>query len=167
MENEIKIKVPKGKKAVQNVDSNGNIVIKFENAESTRSKSWEEFCKNHPVIENEWYISGDSYIFESTLGNNRNDARDANFLETKEDAEGILALIKLTRLHDEWVGNWEPGWENDAVKHKYVITRNVYKTFKIQAYCYDPRFLVFPTMEMAEEFKECFKDLLDKAKKFI
>lgn len=168
MENEIKIKVPEGKKAVQSTDDNGNIVIKLEDIDPIRSKSWDEFCKNYPVIENEWYISSDGHIFCAYAGyNNRNVVTDTNYLETKEDAEGILALIQLTRLHDEWVGNWEPGWEDDAVKNKYVITRNGYKTFKIQACWYDPRFLVFPTRRMAEEFKECFKDLLDKAKKFI
>lgn len=163
MENEIKIKVPEGKKAVQNVDSNGNIVIKFEDedAEPICSKSWEEFCKNHSDIKNEWFISSGAY----TPHNNRDVVNDKYFLETKEDAEGILALIQLTRLHDEWINGWEPDWRN-TVK-KYFITRNSYKTFTIQPCWYDPRFLAFPTKGMAEEFMECFKDLLEKAKKFI
>lgn len=168
MENEVKINVPKGKKAVQSTDDNGNIVIKFEDVEPIRSKSWYGFCKNHPLIDEEWYISSNGYIKGPYISpNNRNVDSDTTFLETKEDAEGLLALIQLTRLHDEWVGNWEPGWEDDAVKNKYFITRNGYKTFKVQACWYDPRFLVFPTRRMAEEFMECFKDLLEKAKKFI
>ena len=83
MENEIKIKVPEGKKAVQNVDSNGNIVIKFEDTETIRSKSWEDFCKNHSVVENEWYISSNGHILGPTSGpNNRDVVDDSNFLET-------------------------------------------------------------------------------------
>lgn len=165
MENEIKIKVPDGKKAVQTVDSNGNIVIKFENIEPIRSKSWEEFCKNNPVVENEWYITSNGYINGPFIGSdNRNINNDTTFLETKEDAEGLLALIQLTRLHDEWVGDWKANWECCESKVVILHTANEYV---VRDGVYYHRLLVFPTREMAEEFKECFKDLLEKAKKFI
>lgn len=168
MENEIKIKVPEGKKAVQNVDTNGDIVIKFEDAEPIRSKSWEEFCKKHSVVENEWYISSNACISGPTSGpNNRDVVNDANFLETKEDAEGILALIQLTRLHDEWINGWEPKWGEGNSEMKYFITISRYKTITIES-CWDyPHFLIFPTEEMAKEFLNCFEPLLEKAKKFI
>lgn len=155
MENEVKIKVPDGKKAIQNVDSNGNIVIKFEKVEPIRSKSWEEFCKNHSIVENEWFISSNGHILGPTSGpNNRDVVDDSNFLETKEDAKGILALIKLTRLHDEWVGNWKPNW-GDYYIHCIIIQCN---SIVIDRFRYEQHTLSFPSYEMAEEFLNCFRD---------
>ena len=163
MENEIKIKVPYGKKAVQSTDDNGNIVIKFENTEPIRSKSWKEFCKNHSVVENEWFISSNGRIMGPTCGpNNRDVGDDTNFLETKEDAEGILALIQLTRFHDEWVGDWEKPQDTDAAT---IFRRSDHKL--AVDYQYRTSLFQFPTKEMAQEFFNCFKYLIEKAKKFI
>ena len=166
MENEIKIKVPDGKKAVQTVDTNGNIVIKFENAESTRSKSWEDFCKNHPNIAREYWIQTSSDIGQISEDKTylRHPQRECNLLSTKEDAEGILALIQLTRLHDEWVGGWKADWE--CCESKFVILHTA-NEYVVRDGVYYHRLLVFPTVEMAEEFIDCFKDLLKKSKKFI
>lgn len=166
MENEIKLKVPEGKKAVQTVDTNGNIVIKFENVEPIRSKSWDEFCKNHPNIAREYWIQTSSDIGQISEDKTylRHPQRECNLLSTKEDAEGILALIQLTRLHDEWVGDWEADWKSN--EYKYVILHDK-DDYAVRCAVNYHRLFVFPTEEMAEEFKECFKELLDKAKKFI
>lgn len=63
MENQIVINIPEGKKAVQETDKDGNIVIKFIDNDkepersNSRSKSWEEFCKRHPTAVGEYYIN--------------------------------------------------------------------------------------------------------------
>lgn len=131
--------------------------------EPIRSKSWEEFCNNHEVTEEEYYISSNSQIIKCKEDHRH--SYDTNNLGSKEDAEGILALIQLTRLHDEWVGDWEPDW-SDFYNSKYAI----YPYAKqIQVVCVTTSYnlLSFPTKEMAEEFLGYFGDLIEKAKKFI
>lgn len=130
--------------------------------EPIRSKSWEDFCKNHKYVDKEWYIDNCGNI--ASVNGSR---KCLNNLSTREDAEGILALIQLTRLHDEWVDGWVPNWETSPnYSNRYVIT-HIYKTFAIDEDCHDYRLLAFPTTEMAEEFLTCFEDLIEKAKKFI
>lgn len=130
--------------------------------ESVRSKSWEEFCENHPYITKEYYINDNGLVYLITECNRTC----CNNLETKEDAEGILALIQLTRLHDEWVGDWK---DLKFVGNSYII-KYIFEddSYKIQlASVYWQTILNFPTKEMAEEFLKCFKDLIKKAKRFI
>lgn len=149
----IKIDVPAGKKAVYDEATQ---TIKFVDIEPVRSKSWEEFCKNHPNAGNEWYIDSDGDVKKV------NDYRrfHKNNFATREDAEGILALIQLTRLHDEWVGNWKPttDWYSICVYDKEI---------EVQRWISSQFLLSFPTEKMAKEFLDCFKDLIIKAKRFI
>lgn len=81
-------------------------------------------------------------------------------MASKEDAEGILALIMLTRLHDEWVGDWKPNGRYSSIcvyEQKITIEDWV-----------DTQFLLsFPTRKMAEEFLNCFNNMIEKARKFI
>lgn len=52
----ITIEVPEGKEIVQEKETDGSIRIGFINKKSVRSKSWEEFCKNHPQISYEYFL---------------------------------------------------------------------------------------------------------------
>ena len=127
--------------------------------ESVRSRSWEEFCENHPYITKEYYINDNGLVYPITECNRTC----YNNLETKEDAEGILALIQLTRLHDEWVGG------SKLVGNSYIIKYTLIDdSYRIKlASAYWQTILNFPTKKMAEEFLKCFKDLIKKAKRFI
>lgn len=128
--------------------------------EPIRSMSWKEFRKNHPYITKEYYINDAGLIFTVEECNRIC----CNKLSTKEDAEGIRALIKLIRLHDEWVGDWKPTSE----KTYYAISYNLeYEQFVIDAWWRLQQVLSFPTKQMTEEFLNCFKDLIEKAKRFI
>lgn len=129
--------------------------------EPVRSKSWEEFCENHPITK-EYYINDNGLVCLITECNRTC----CNNLETKEDAEGILALIQLTRLHDEWVGDWKSlKFVDNSYIIKYILEDDSYR---IQlAGVYWQTILNFPTKEMAEEFFKYFKDLIKKAKRFI
>lgn len=164
MEQEVVIKVPDGKIAVQSTNEEGNIIVTFKDKEPVRSRSWEKFCENHPNVKGEWYIQNNSAI--TIWGYTTNERRDIhrNNLETKEDAEAILALIQLKRLHDEWVGDWQLLTKKDyyAIKYDFACEKPlVGKWWNTQ------HFLSFPVREMAEEFLEYFRDLIEKAKKFI
>ena len=130
--------------------------------EPVRSRSWEEFCKNNLYITKEYYINDNGLVYPITECNRQC----CNNLETKEDAEGILALIQLTRLHDEWVGDWKgPTLVGDSYIIKYTLIDDSYRVQFANAYW--QTILNFPTKEMAEEFLKCFKDLIKKAKRFI
>lgn len=156
---EIKISVPEGKKAVYNEALQ---TIKFVDAERVRSKTWDEFCQNHPNVDNEYAIAFSCYEYASNIVNGKeNKRKDKCWLETKEDTEGILAIIQLKRLHDEWVGKYD---------HRYfAVVRD--KDDNITLICHtlerERSFLSFPTIEMATEFMTCFKDLIEQAKMFL
>ena len=68
-------------------------------------------------------------------------------------------LFKLEQLRNCWWGNWKPTWDGST---KYAIKRNCNEISIIRTYN-TSSFLVFPTREMAEEFLECFRDLIEKA----
>ena len=96
-------------------------------------KSWEEYCRKHKSV----YLS----------------TRYAN-MPLKYDA-----LIKLEQLRNCWWNGWEPEWNNCE---KYVIKWDnndliVFTARNIRA------FLVFPTREMACEFLNCFRSLIEQA----
>lgn len=100
-------------------------------------KSWEEYCRKY-----------ESCCFSTKYIN----------IPLKYDA-----LLKLEQLRDCWRQGWKPIWD---ISEKWCIhlwgnelgvgiTKNI------------SRFLTFPTREMAEEFLECFRDLIKVAKDFI
>lgn len=131
--------------------------------EHIRSRSWEEFCENHPDSTNEWYLAPSTHNIGKC--NNPNCREITGLLATKEDAEGILALIQLTRLHDEWVGNWKPDYNDNETEKWYIhFFRDEIDIAWSNSH---NRFLAFPTGEMAKEFLESFKDLIEQAKKFL
>lgn len=166
MTQNIVIEIPKGKVAKQVTNPDGSISITFVDKEPIRSKSWEEFCENHPDANNEWYINPLGKVLESNSSLTNLRRVNAN-LSTKEDAEGILALIQLTRLHDEWVGDWKGTYiAQYAGDLKYQITCSEDEPCVLFHHV-EHSLLDFPTKELATEFLECFKDLIEKAKKFI
>ena len=122
-------------------------------------KSWEEFCKNYPIKSEEICINGYSKFIVSNVGD-RNSTHDKNIYPSKESAEAHLAMIQLEQLRNCWWGDWEPDW-NDDQQAKYCIIHS--QEFKIHILYETRRFLFFPTIEMAKEFLECFRDLIEKA----
>lgn len=79
----------------------------------------------------------------------------------KEISPRYEALIKLEQLRDCWRQGWKPDW-NDGQQAKYYICYYQGK-FKISTRYETRRFLCFPTYELAKEFLECFRDLIEKA----
>lgn len=163
MKETITFELPEGKTYKKTIDENGKLIIEIVDVEPIRSKSWEEFCKNHPEVDGEFYLNGNGSIstHRSSI-TTRGTLYDKNLLSSKEDAEGILALIQLTRLHDEWVGDWRHDGKKD-VDTIYINSANCPSILKSWGYF----LLQFPTREMAEEFITCFSDLIIIAKRFI
>lgn len=131
-----------------------------------RVRSWEEFCKQYDLISREYYIDSTSDIL--IISRNCRDVKtDRNLLETPKDVEAFLALMQLKRLRDQW---WKSlNWKPDYTIHldcKYCIMLVENKIVINHTYVTN-MFLAFSTKEIAEDFLNCFKGLIEKAKEFI
>ena len=134
-------------------------------------KSWEEFCEKHPIQDHEAFIdfinSGITVCKEcmgSSLGTwIRNPEKDRCKCVSQKSAEAHLAMMQLEQLRNCWWNGWEPGWDAST---KYAIKRSHNEIHVITAHNV-AAFLAFPTREMAEEFLECFKDLIEQARELI
>lgn len=98
-------------------------------------RSWEDYCIKY------------GYVCLSTRYTN---------LSSKYDA-----LIKLEQLRDCWRQGWKPDWLEGNIQ-KYVI-RKWRDKISIETTYVTHSFLSFPTYEMAKEFLECFRNLIEKA----
>ena len=163
MEKTITFNIPEGYVIDKENSTDTNIVLKpdvSELAESTRVRTWEEYCKKMKG-EISYYMDLSSGITISIFGN-------CPFLsefETEEEVKAFEAYSKLIKLRKQWIGDWKPNWANDN-QEKYairnysgVVTKD---TLICSAHC-----LSFPTPEMRDEFFDCFKDFLEQAKTLI
>ena len=134
--------------------------VKYEKKKEL-PKTWQEFCENYKVRKNECYIEADSTIKE--VGENgitdRNRKMDCNLLPSKQAGEAHLALMQLHQLRDAWREGWLPDW--DSEQDKYIIMRSKGE-YKILHGYYISSCLAFQDEKRAEEFLECFKDLIKK-----
>ena len=141
---EVKIEVPKGYEIDRQKSTFEKIIFKKipENP-----KTWEEYCK----------LTKGSYSNYASTTNMVNKDRYTgayNEFVTKERAEQFIALGQLMQLRDYWVGNWKRNSDNIYIIFKNVIIATVNNNdFPLS----------FPTREMAEEFKDCFEDLIKQA----
>lgn len=155
MKQTIEIEVPDGKKAVWK----DNKVV-FEDIKPKLPKTWEDFCSQNPVKNGEFYIGGTCNILEPVSGN-RSIYGDKNLLPNLKAAEAHLAYMQLHQLRDAWREGWMPDW-TDAKQSKYVIM-NLHGIWKTEQHTTTSRFLAFQDKKRADEFKDCFIDLIRKA----
>ena len=118
-------------------------------------RSWEEFAKltKFTFISNLEYIDGIGRCSNGCLLNK-------SIGESHRIWAKYVALFQLEQLRNCWWNGWEPNW-NDDQQTKYCVVHS--QEFKIHILYETRRFLSFPTIEMAEEFLECFRDLIEKA----
>ena len=144
MEKELKIIPPIGYEIDRQKSTFEKIVFKKipENP-----KTWEEYCS---LMQGKTvYYTNCNNIIVSGFS----DAHDK--FVTKKRAEQFIALGKLLQLRDYWVGGWKP---NLPINPAFAVKNNtVVNLIRITL----P--LTFPTKEMAEEFKDCFSDLIKQA----
>lgn len=125
-------------------------------------RTWEEFCKNYPREKGESYMDLYSEICTcSYAGYSRETNHDRNILPSKQAAEAHLALMQLHQLRDAWREGWLPDWK-DIAQTKYAIY-NLAGRLTIGLYTETRQFLAFQNKERADEFKDCFIDLIRKA----
>ena len=145
MEKEKKIEVPQAYEIDRQKSTFEKIVFKKipENP-----KTWEEYCslmKGKTV-----YYTNCNTITVSGFS----DAHDK--FVNKKRAEQFIALGKLLQLRDYWVKGYDT--------FPYVVWSNSRSMVSVCHWCgVNPYPLTFPTKEMAEEFKDCFSDLIKQA----
>lgn len=137
------------------------------------SRSWEEYCKSH-IIGGRW--------FKSSLNGNiiqvDTDQRESNYplnmyqdVDTfinKELAEKFIAYMQLISLRQEWIHIWsqEQGLEKDWEPKYNRFEPSIYRdcTDNISVGCFVNIPLSFPTKELATDFMNTFKSLLEQAR---
>ena len=159
MKQTIEIEVPDGKKAVWK----DNKVV-FEDIKLP--KTWEEFCYNNDRKPNEAFITNSGEIYLITEKHERKSSCDQNILPSEQAAEAHLALMQLHQLRDCYRQGWIPNWKDDTIKYilkncYHSTTKNVEPMIINGIYRY--AFLAFPTCEIAEEFLNNFRDLIEQA----
>ena len=106
-------------------------------------KTWEEYCaltKGSPSF----YASCNAVDTNCYSG-------EYNEFSTRERANQFIALGQLMQLRDYWVRGYS--------EFRYAVYGEiVFKFVGPPSY-----YLTFPTKEMAEEFKDCFEDLIKQA----
>lgn len=130
---------------------------KWYNSPNNRPQSWEEYCKQNPAKEDDWYISGACGVLKCNGKRERGTTADISIM-SKELCEAFLAYMKLMQLRNAWVQDFGG-----------VLT---YRLITIDDQLYirsmtDTNGLSFPTGKMAEVFMEIFKDLLEVAKPLL
>ena len=147
-EKKLKINIPEGYEIDKENSTFEEIVFKkIEDPLAKLPKTWEEYCKQTEGYVSYFFSSPKSIIkswFEGSY----------NEFITEERVKQFVALGKLLQLRDYWVGDWKINSDNIYVIYKNVI---------IAAMKNSDFPLTFPTREMAEEFKECFEDLIKQA----
>ena len=155
MKQTIEIEVPEGKKAIW---KEGKIV--FEDIRPKLPKTWEEFCNNYKIQEEECYINTDADIEKVVLSRNRLICGDSNILPNKQAAEAHLALIKLHQLRDCYRQGWKPDWTIPKSNFAIFYMKGRYT---VEEFIYSREFLTFQTREIASEFLTNFRELIEEA----
>lgn len=125
-------------------------------------KTWEEFCERNPIRDGEYFVSDCCNIITPRKdAGTRYENRDRNILPSKQAAEAHLALMQLHQLRDAWREGWLPDWNNDN-QCKYAITK-LRSEYEVHEYKVSSFFLSFQDEKRADEFKDCFIDLIRKA----
>lgn len=137
MKQTIEIEVPDGKVAVW---EDGKVMFKDV---QPLPKTWDEFKKLH-------------------LNNVPSSLIIANFAVLPKSIRGqYIALIQLHQLRDCYRRGWVS--KSEAYDAKWCICLVRDDELEICDYYTESRFLSFPTKELAEEFLNNFRDLIEQA----
>ncbi len=116
--------------------------------------SWDEYCEQNPIQEDECYIIKDGYA--SPMVVTERYPEDVNVM-SKKLCEAFVAYMKLIQLKNAWV-------KEDNACYRIIVEDN---TILFTSAITNPSGLSFPTRVMAKEFLNTFKDLLEIAKPLL
>jgi hypothetical protein len=158
---ELKIQIPEGQEIDwQESAKQEKIVFKKKD---NKPKSWEEYCENHKggyAFISNWTSSviGVNYPPNELLKLNPEVSK--HLLPSKELAEAFLAMMQIMSLRQAWIGNWNSNQLGYAIM--LDVQRNIIASHDVY-----PTALTFPDRNMAVDFMNTFKDLLEIAKPLI
>ena len=130
-----------------------------------KPRSWEEYCKN---FKGQYYYIQDNRdnIATSFTPNGYGLISEyKNYIPSKELAEAFLAMMQLMSLRQAWIGDWEPDWSCGYSSNYCIIGDG--DDFEVCNLSKCRYALSFPTQEMAVDFMNCFKDLLEVTKPLL
>ena len=127
-------------------------------------RSWEEYCEQNPITKDDWCIEYGEVceVFDQRFYTTEQERDPMTCIDVmpKEHCEAFVAYMKLFQLRNAWVKDCD-----DANMNYRIIASNCKIYIK---YCCVPKMgLSFPTQEMADEFADVFKDLLETAKPLL
>ena len=162
---ELKIQIPDGYEIDKEKSTFEKIV--FKKKEVNKPRNWEEYCrlqKNSSAVG--YFINSYCDVSEkewATFYEATNEWR--YIIPSKELAEAFIAMMQLMSLRQAWIGDWKPDWSCGYSSNYCVVGAGDRFDVCILGKC---RYaLSFPTEEMAIDFINCFKDLLEIAKPLI
>lgn len=154
-----------------------NLVLKFFKEEDLKDKalslpiSWEDFCKNVRISDEECFIQFDSSIERNdSLCKMRRVNEDKNLLPNETAAEKHLILMQLHTLRD-YYNNLDDTYEeeinfSDSTQLKYTI-QNHGGVLDVVKSIHCSRFLSFKSEKFAKIFLDSFHDLIKKVDDLI
>lgn len=163
---ELKIQIPEGYEIDKEKSTFEKIV--FKKKENTKPRSWEEYCCQQQTNGKEGYcinsITSEIKKLDWGLCTYQYSSW-RNVLPSKELTEAFLAMMQLMSLRQAWIGDWKPDWSCGYSSNYCIIGAGDRFDVCILGKC---RYaLSFPTIEMAKDFMDCFKGLLEIAKPLI
>lgn len=153
MEKEQHIKIPKGYQI--NKEKSNSETIVLELIEPQSPKTWKEL----KTISG-YFVEPDCKIEETGCGLTTFDHH-RNVFFTKEQAEASIALAQLSQLREVYRQGWYPNWK--ATTYRKFCIVNEADIIAIQSHSTLSYFLSFQSQEIAEEFLNNFKYLIEKA----
>lgn len=124
----------------------------------TRCKSWEEFKEKYRKKQGFHYDDVNMNVLLVVNPYMTNEQL------TENEAIAIKAFSKLLKLRRDWIGDWEPDWNDCKIKYCVTFVANTLRIGYYEACSYS---FSFPTEKMAKEFLKCFNHLFEQCKYLI
>lgn len=149
------------------IDESGNIVLKEKKKELPNT--WLKCLKC--VNDLELIYTGNNiekWNFTALDNNGWIFGRNERHLLPRGLGKPMLALGQLLVCRNAWWKGlgWKPNW-NDRKSLKHCIHSDGYITADITQHSTFPRILAFPTEDIAIDFRNTFKDLIEEAKELL
>lgn len=122
--------------------------------EEKRVKKWDDIGRIKG-----WYIDEYSSIYNCT--GYSSDATNKNIFATENQARSALAIAQLAQLMKHVNVDWKPDW-NDSRQVKYTIEIMYQDVIDIYARDTTRMFIAFPTFDVAKQFLEDHRALIEE-----
>lgn len=159
----LKIEIPEGHEIDQEKSNLAEGKIQFKQSKKPLIKSWEELKEELNKI-NGWYVTSDSDI--SSTSNAYIKDSNKNIFTTEKQAKASIALAQLSQLRDVYRQGWTPDWSCHEEK-KFCVEFFDNNLLEIDVWQRRNYFLSFQSREIAQEFLNNFRVLIEQARPLV